>query len=234
MTDMFNGDPDFMLGLAPADIDDIVGERYSGWTLTRGEIGINMRRDTTVPESSNGTFLNRMLLADRNSQRLFNRNYSFSLTSPLSGGEVYAIQFDITSRNFGSAIVSLSDWTSRQTSRLGTDVGIFAQNGEFTLEYFYDGDGRPLPHSAFSECHRATAGAHSLYSHPPEEVKTMIKAIKRTRCVYRINITADLDAHGQVYQSRLFIMDYRRLTDDNLKRVQYGMTPPRRQLRGGR
>jgi hypothetical protein len=232
---MFDGDPDFVLGLRPAEIDEIIAERYSGWDLRRDhDVGINLRTDIVVPDVRRGTFLNDIMLGDHSENRLFNRTYVFGITSPLSGGEVYKINFDITSRNYGSAIASLPDWTNRQFSRRGMEADVLIHGGEFTLDYFYNGDGQALPTSSFPECHRATFGALTLYKHPPAEVKAAIKAIKRTGCVYRVFATAYLDAHGQVYRSNILVIDYRRMTNDALKRVEYGVAPTRAQVRKGR
>jgi len=232
---MFDGDPDFVLGLRPAEIEEIIGERYSGWDLRReDDVGINLRTDIVVPDVRKGTFVNAIMLGDHSENRLFNRTYGFGITSPLSGGEVYKINFDITSRNYGSAIASLPDWTNRQFSRRGMEANVLIHGGEFTLEYFYNGDGQALPVSSFRECYRATFGTLTLYRHPPADVKAAIKAIERTDCVYRVFATAYLDTHGQVYRSNIFVIDYRRMTNDALKRVQYGVAPVRRQIRKSR
>ncbi|MBB6464905.1 hypothetical protein HNQ96_000752 [Aminobacter lissarensis] len=208
----------FRLGMPLDELEEVISSRFSNWERAERKRALNNRKDIKLSPEARSTYVQSVVIVgnDKAADRAF--KYDFKLTSPLSGARVYSIVFGIKTT---TKLISREDWASALQARWGDEHGWFRSDTRLRATYFFDPEWVPIEDRG-DKCIALHPFIFRLDEQNVDQVAAASKLLETTGCWFKRDNTL-LIKDGAAVQSTFFTVDLKRLVDDVLKRVSFGV-----------
>jgi len=213
-------DGDAWLGMSLPELETLLKARYADWSRSETTRALNNRRDVPLSLRAKEVYLQKIEVAKTDEEDGFRVEYSFTLTSPLSGSRVYSIVSTVASlRPPGS--VDFKTWHGSGVTKYGRPHGGKLKKTSARLTYFFD-DKDQLVMDGGDQCADIYPALVRLDEKKPHQVRAVVAMLDASPCRFARDDIVRLQ-DGWITKSTFYHIDLQLNAPDVLLRVRYGV-----------